>query len=347
MHRSPPQLRAVAASNRGGSFPSRYDIGRKLGSGAYGDVYEAHLHGKATKLVMKVYAYNENNEEAVCDAYRREVTMLKQLVDAPQVNAPLFICAYGRTIVMTDVGDNIRQRRCEDPLEMHAHIGAALRHLHSKNILHLDVKPENITFDGTNYSLVDYGSVVVDGQHDDMFYRCTRWYRSPELIFGVAIREAADWWALACCLAEAQTGLPLFPGRWEEEVVEKMVAELGAIPEHLKMGSMAYKADMVVTAGTIGTPTVSVTVKFDDGKRSYLVAFCARVHQLRALLESDPQNNCGPRYRLLNGDLVLKDNDVLTRTHYDLVCTPTQVDALPNEVRGAVLEGLGQTWNKL
>lgn len=42
---------------------------------------------------------------------------------------------------------------------------------------------------------------------------CTRWYKSPEMLFGsVTYALGVDLWALGCTFAEFLTSSPLFPG---------------------------------------------------------------------------------------------------------------------------------------
>ena len=46
-------------------------------------------------------------------------------------------------------------------------------------------------------------------------YIQSRFYRSPEVILGIAYSMSIDMWSLGCILAELYTGYPLFPGENE------------------------------------------------------------------------------------------------------------------------------------
>ena len=51
-------------------------------------------------------------------------------------------------------------------------------------------------------------------------YIQSRFYRSPEVILGMAYGMPIDMWSFACILAELYTGYPLFPG--EDEVIQSI-----------------------------------------------------------------------------------------------------------------------------
>ncbi len=91
-----------------------------------------------------------------------------------------------------------------------------LQYLHSKNIVHRDVKPENILLNA-DYSLLkicDFGFArfLPEKEYDMTEYVATRWYRSPELLVGEPYGKPADMWAVGCMVGELVDGQPMFPG---------------------------------------------------------------------------------------------------------------------------------------
>ncbi len=91
-----------------------------------------------------------------------------------------------------------------------------LEFLHSKNIVHRDIKPQNILIDPSCHvlKLCDFGSAKrLDTDQANVCYISARYYRAPELIFGnTNYTTKIDMWSAGCVLAEMLTGQPLFKG---------------------------------------------------------------------------------------------------------------------------------------
>ncbi|PSN42817.1 Dual specificity tyrosine-phosphorylation-regulated kinase 2 [Blattella germanica] len=108
-----------------------------------------------------------------------------------------------------------------------------LKLLHRENIIHCDLKPENVLLKqrgSSSIKVIDFGSSCYF--HQRMYtYIQSRFYRSPEVILGLPYGTAIDMWSLGCILAELYTGYPLFPGENEVEQLACVMEVLGAPPE--------------------------------------------------------------------------------------------------------------------
>ena len=122
------------------------------------------------------------------------------------------------------------------PLD-HTHMGAliyqvlcALHYLHSKGIIHRDVKPHNIGVMKTcELSLLDFGlarSIPRHGRRMSM-HMVTLHYRAPELLLGLNYDTTVDMWSVGCILAELISDRVLFRGSDEVDQLHKIVAVLG------------------------------------------------------------------------------------------------------------------------
>ena len=119
-----------------------------------------------------------------------------------------------------DVGLNIRAVRA------YAHqLFLALSLLRKCNILHADIKPDNILVNASKsmLKLCDLGSAT-DISYENTStmitpYLVSRFYRAPEIILGLPYDMAVDVWSIGCTLYELYTGRILFPGRSNREML--------------------------------------------------------------------------------------------------------------------------------
>ena len=124
----------------------------------------------------------------------------------------------------------------------------ALAYIHSLNICHRDIKPQNLLVDPATgaLKLCDFGSAKrLTRNEANVSYICSRYYRAPELIFGstnydtsigasalhVRFIDApliADLWSAGCVFAELLLGgAPLFPGENDVDQLVEIIKVLG------------------------------------------------------------------------------------------------------------------------
>lgn len=110
-----------------------------------------------------------------------------------------------------------------------------LRLLYRENIIHCDLKPENVLLKqrgSSSIKVIDFGSSCYAHQRVYTYIQ-SRFYRSPEVILGLPYGAPIDMWSLGCILAELYTGYPLFPGENEVEQLACIMEVLGAPPDHI------------------------------------------------------------------------------------------------------------------
>jgi len=109
------------------------------------------------------------------------------------------------------------------------------------NIIHCDIKPENILLRDPKRSLIkliDFGSSTTADQPNLMYrYVQSRYYRAPEVILGLPFSFPIDMWSLGCVLVEMHVGSPLFDGRNELDQLVKIMDYLGPPPSHMLAAS--------------------------------------------------------------------------------------------------------------
>jgi serine/threonine protein kinase len=100
----------------------------------------------------------------------------------------------------------------------------AFNHLHSKNVLYRDLKPENVLVDQDGYlKITDFGLSSFEGEaQPENTLTGTAEYISPELLQGANSTRASDWWSFGIIVYEMLTGLPPFMHKKREKLYQKI-----------------------------------------------------------------------------------------------------------------------------
>ena len=111
----------------------------------------------------------------------------------------------------------------------------ALKLLRKCNILHADIKPDNILVNETRslLKLCDFGSAshIADGEITP--YLVSRFYRAPEIILGLKYDFAIDLWSAGTTIYELYTGNIAFPGHSNNQMLKYFMELKGKFPNKL------------------------------------------------------------------------------------------------------------------
>lgn len=94
-----------------------------------------------------------------------------------------------------------------------------LRLMEKLEIIHCDLKPENVLLKKANKSgikIIDLGSSCYADERIYTYIQ-SRFYRAPEIILGIPYTTKIDMWSFGCIMAELCRGYPIFPGESESE----------------------------------------------------------------------------------------------------------------------------------
>ncbi|ELP84489.1 dual specificity protein kinase CLK2, putative [Entamoeba invadens IP1] len=189
-----------------------------------------------------------------------------------------------------------------------------LSFLHSKGIIHCDIKPENIMLKNDAYDIVtisddtcaDPESVSVFPKHEEIkvidfglatfsdnrlhFSTVgTRPYCSPEMILQNGWTYATDLWSVGCTLLEMYLGHQIFNGKNEREQLLKMEIVLGKFPQTVASDSHYFsRAGYVNCQGSNYDKKIDESIHplhriIDHARHPQFLNFCA------GLLDLDPE----------------------------------------------------------
>lgn len=110
-----------------------------------------------------------------------------------------------------------------------------LEYLHQNWILHRDLKPNNLLVNREGILKIgDFGLAKAFGSPTriNTHHVVTRWYRSPELLFGAnQYSTGVDIWAVGCILAELLLRVPFLPGESDLDQLSKIFQVFGTPTE--------------------------------------------------------------------------------------------------------------------
>ena len=109
----------------------------------------------------------------------------------------------------------------------------AVAYCHSINIVHRDIKPQNILVDEEReqIKIADFGltrqTLMASPLTPEVV---TLWYRAPDLLLGKVYDWSIDMWSLGCVIGEMATGRPLFPGDSEIDTLFRIFRCAKCVP---------------------------------------------------------------------------------------------------------------------
>ena len=206
-------------------FDDRYEILRKLGTGGMAEVYLAHDRHLDRDVALKVLLSKYAEDEQFIERFRREASA------AASLNHPNIVQIYDRGegegtyyIAMEYLdGRPLKEiilrfaPAAHRPRGLHvaARSWRRLRFAHRKDVIHRDIKPQNIMVDDEGrVKVTDFGiaRAGASSMTETGSILGTAHYLSPEQAQGGQVEAGSDLYSLGIVMYEMVTGTLPFTG---------------------------------------------------------------------------------------------------------------------------------------
>lgn len=274
------------------TLAGRYLLGRSIGRGAFGVVYEASDRATGRALAIKVLSAVEPEQE---ERFRREVDALRALrhpnivevVDVGPAEAP------GQVFLAMELlrGKTLYALCKELPLAPSRAVGlvlqllSALERAHSLGIVHRDLKPGNLfvvdASGAETLKVLDFGLArAVDApsltRTGDILG--TPAYMAPEQARGQRVDERTDVFAAGACLYAALAGRPPIEG---DSPVQQVVRAMAGGATSLRAVAPGVPADLAALVERAMAPEPAARFGSAREMRAALEAWLAAQRRAR------------------------------------------------------------------
>ncbi len=237
----------------------RYHLLRRLGEGGMGVVFEADHLGIGRKVAVKVLHDRVIDEENTVERFRREAQIIGSLGHPNIVGALDFgITSEGYHYLAMDLleGKSLAEHIENGSLSSReltvsmAEVCDGLQAAHDADVIHRDLKPDNVFLTPAGARILDFGiakSTGLDKEAEALTrtgHICgTVDYIAPEQIRGLSQDPRSDIYAAGVIIYEALTQTTPFKGRTVGETLHKVINDKLVSPRK-RSGDKTIPADL-------------------------------------------------------------------------------------------------------
>lgn len=209
--------------NNGTFIANRYEIVGQVGTGGMSDVYKAKDHALGRYVAIKVLKSEFSEDTNFVSKFRTEAQSAAVLEHPNIVNIydvgsengiHYIVMEYVEGITLKTYIEKKGQLTYKEALSIAIQVGRGIQEAHAKNIVHRDIKPQNIIIstDG-KVKVTDFGiarAVSENTIHSDVMGSVH--YASPEQARNGYVSNRSDIYSLGIVMYEMVTGRVPFDG---------------------------------------------------------------------------------------------------------------------------------------
>ena len=201
-----------------------YRLGRCVGRGAMGIVYQAKRLSDGLRVALKMLSHRFAHDLEVQQRFDREIQICRSLRHPGITRILDHFTGFGTNFMVMEFCDGVtldefihsRGALTENQVrDITGQLASALAHIHRNGVCHRDVKPRNIMISDPRQTvrLMDFGLATSVACCELTQYGCilgTPRYMPPEQLTGQRVDYRADLFSLGCVVYEMLTGRALF-----------------------------------------------------------------------------------------------------------------------------------------
>jgi len=215
---------------------ARYTLGKKLGAGKYASVHKCTDTADGVPKAMKIF-YKKNRLKKKFYDVIEEANKMRRVHEHPNIVKVYDLLESEERLIMliefveggqlydeilkrkpTDVGESYFTERMAGKII--GELTSAIKHMHDRDVLHCDLKPENVLCthnpegDKFDIKVADLGlsKILEQGVRQNLTYCGTPLYMAPEMLKKEQYGKPVDLWSIGCMMHELLCGEPPFTG---------------------------------------------------------------------------------------------------------------------------------------